>query len=157
MLRNGISRSGLPGTLLAVLLVCFPLLAGANDALQLGDYRGKVVVLDFWASWCVPCRRSFPWMNEMQAKYGDDGFVIVAVNLDNGTSDASEFLRQYPAQFTIAYDPERTLAREFGVEAMPSSFLIGRDGTVIERHLGFKTGKSDDYEAAIVSALRKEP
>jgi cytochrome c biogenesis protein CcmG/thiol:disulfide interchange protein DsbE len=155
-LRNGIFRSGLSNTLLAALLVCCPIIAGAADAPQLSDYRGKVVVLDFWASWCVPCRRSFPWMNEMQAKYGDDGFVIVAVNLDNESTDASEFLRRYPAQFTIAYDPERKLAREFAVEAMPSSFLIGRDGTVIERHLGFKTGMTDDYEAAIVSALRKD-
>jgi thiol-disulfide isomerase/thioredoxin len=134
-----------------------PIIAGATDAPQLGDYHGKVVVLDFWASWCVPCRRSFPWMNEMQRKYGDKGLVIVAVNLDNDTSDAAEFLRAYPAEFTIAYDPERKMARDFSVEAMPSSFLIDRDGAVIERHLGFKTGKTDDYEAAIVSALGNQP
>ncbi len=96
-------------------------------------------------------------MNEMQQKYGDEDLVIVAVNLDNEASDAAEFLRQYPAKFKISYDPERNLAREFEVEAMPTSFLIDRNGNVIERHLGFKTGQVDDYEAAIVSALRNKP
>jgi len=138
-------------------LIAFSAVGGAADSLQLSDYRGKVVVLDFWASWCVPCRRSFPWMNQMQKKYGDDGLVIIAVNLDNDLSDAEEFLQHYPADFSIAYDHDRKLAYEYGVEAMPSSFLIDRDGTLIERHLGFKSGKTDEYEAAIVSALRSAP
>jgi cytochrome c biogenesis protein CcmG/thiol:disulfide interchange protein DsbE len=102
----------------------------------------------------VPCRRSFPWMNEMQKKYADDGLVIIAVNLDNEASDAEKFLQQYPADFSIAYDHDRQLVQQYSVEAMPSSFLIDRDGSVIERHLGFKSGKTSDYEAAIVAALR---
>jgi thiol-disulfide isomerase/thioredoxin len=157
ILKNGIFRAGAIGILFSLLLGTFSPVAGAADSLQVSDYRGKVLVLDFWASWCVPCRRSFPWMNEMQQKYGDDGLVIVAVNLDNEASDAAEFLKAYPAEFTIAYDPTRKLARDYAVEAMPSSFVIGRDGTVIESHLGFKVAKIDEYEAAIVSALRKQP
>lgn len=155
-MSKGSFRPDVLGTLCAVLLCLIPFVTSAADSLQLSDYRGKVLVVDFWASWCVPCRRSFPWMNEMQEKYGDDGLVIVAVNLDNETSDAAEFLRHYPAAFKISYDPERKLAREFGVEAMPSSFLIDREGNIIERHLGFKTGQTDDYEAAVVSALRNK-
>ena len=157
MLKNGIFRLGTLGKLVALLICCIPLVAAATETFQSSDYRGKVVVLDFWASWCVPCRRSFPWMNEMQQKYGDDGLVIVAVNLDNDASDAAEFLKAYPAEFTIAYDPTRELARDYAVEAMPSSFVIGRDGTIIESHLGFKVAKTEEYEAAIVSALRKQP
>ena len=125
------------------------------EDLDLDQYRGKIVVLDFWASWCVPCRRSFPWMNEMQEKYADDGLVIIAVNVDNDASDADEFLQQYPPNFLIVYDKNHELVREYAVEAMPSSFLIGRDGTRIESHLGFKTAKTDEYEAAIVAALGK--
>ena len=119
--------------------------------------EGKVLVLDFWASWCVPCRRSFPWMNQMQQKYSDDGLVIIAVNLDKHASDGMSFLEAYPADFTIAYDNERQLAHEYKVQAMPSSFLIDRNGAVIESHLGFKVAKTDAYEAAIVSALGIKP
>lgn len=144
----------LAGMLAGIVLAVLPVVGSAADTLNLSDYQGKVVVLDFWASWCVPCRRSFPWMNEMQHKYADEGLVVIAVNLDNKVSDAEAFLQQYPAEFSIHYDHERQLARQYGVEAMPSSFLIGRDGTFVERHLGFKSGKTDDYEAAIVALLR---
>ena len=156
-MKKGCFRTGAIVTLFSLLLGVAPLGTAAADSLQLSDYHGKVLVLDFWASWCVPCRRSFPWMNEMQQKYGDDGLVIVGVNLDNDAADAAEFLKAYPADFTITYDPTRMLARDYAVEAMPSSFLIGRDGEIVERHLGFKVAKIDEYEAAIVSALGEKP
>jgi cytochrome c biogenesis protein CcmG/thiol:disulfide interchange protein DsbE len=142
------------GIVAATILAVMPVVGNAADAFSLDDYTGKVVVLDFWASWCVPCRRSFPWMNEMQEKYADEGLVVIAVNLDSQASDAEAFLQKYPAKFSIHYDHERQLARQYAVEAMPSSFLIGRDGTIIERHLGFKVAKTEEYEAAIVAALR---
>ena len=152
-----IIRLGIAGTFFAVLLVVIPVAGHAAGTLNLDNYRGKVVVLDFWASWCVPCRRSFPWMNEMQEKYGDDGLVIIAVNLDNQASDAERFLQQFPAKFSISYDHDRQLVHQYDVEAMPSSFLIDRDGSMIERHMGFKSGKTDEYEAAIVAALGNKP
>ena len=149
MTRNGF----LAALVLAVsLLSSVPVVAG--ETLQLEEYRGKVVLLDFWASWCVPCRRSFPWMNEMQKKYADDGLVVIAVNLDNDAAEAATFLQEYPAVFEIAYDPDKQLARSYNVQAMPTSYLLDRDGATIERHLGFKTAKTDEYEAAIVAALK---
>ena len=147
-------RLGITGAFFALLLVVIPVAGKAADTLNLDNYHGKILVLDFWASWCVPCRRSFPWMNEMQQKYGEDGLVIIAVNLDNEAADAQKFLQKYPAEFSILYDHDRQLAYEYAVEAMPSSFLIDRDGSIIERHLGFKSGKTDEYEAAIIAALR---
>jgi thiol-disulfide isomerase/thioredoxin len=119
------------------------------------QYEGKVVVLDFWASWCVPCRRSFPWLNAMQEKYADEGLAIVGVNLDMERADAEQFLREYPAMFTILYDEHQQLARQFEVVAMPSSYVIGRNGEVIARHMGFKVKEQDDYESVIVDALRE--
>jgi thiol-disulfide isomerase/thioredoxin len=119
------------------------------------QYEGKVVVLDFWASWCVPCRRSFPWLNAMQEKYADEGLAIVGVNLDMERADAEQFLREYPAMFTILYDENQQLARQFEVVAMPSSYVIGRNGEVIARHMGFKVKEQDDYESVIVDALRE--
>lgn len=129
--------------------------ARAETALDLSEYDGKVVVLDFWASWCVPCRRSFPWMNEMQKKYGDDGLVIIGVNMDADAGEASVFLNDYPADFKIIYDPDGNLAREYDVIAMPSSYIIGRDGKRVTRHLGFKVKQQDEYEALLVETLGK--
>jgi thiol-disulfide isomerase/thioredoxin len=154
---NGFASSRrLIGIFAASLLCAIPFAGNTADSLDLSNYRGKVVVLDFWASWCVPCRRSFPWMNEMQQKYADNGLVVIAVNLDSQASDAEAFLQHYPAEFSIFYDSERQLARQYAVEAMPSSFLVGRGGTIIGRHMGFKFGKIDDYEAAIVAALHSD-
>ena len=107
-----------------ILLVWFGQAVAADSDFDLDGHAGKVVLVDFWASWCVPCRRSFPWMNEMQQKYADDGLIIIAVNLDNNSTDAVKFLRDYPAKFRIVYDTDKELAREYGVQAMPSSFLI---------------------------------
>lgn len=125
--------------------------------LQLEKYRGKVVVVDFWASWCVPCRRSFPWMNVMQAKYGDRGLVIIGVNVDRDRAAADKFLAEVPADFRIHYDSQAVIAKSFGVEAMPSSYIIGRDGDIVTRHLGFKVKKQDEYEAILVEALGDTP
>ena len=130
--------------------------AVANTDLNLEQHAGKVVVVDFWASWCVPCRRSFPWMNEMHKKYAEQGLVIIAVNLDNSPDDATLFLKDYPALFEIVYDTDKLIAREYGVQAMPSSFLLGRDGEITEAHLGFKVKQQAEYEAAIVEALAEQ-
>jgi cytochrome c biogenesis protein CcmG, thiol:disulfide interchange protein DsbE len=126
----------------------------AADSLSPG--AGKVVLVDFWASWCEPCRHSFPWMNEMQKKYAHDRLVIVAVNVDNDRAAAERFLDENPTELEIRYDDDRLLARRFEVVAMPSSFLLDENGEVVERHLGFKVLKQDEYEAAIKAALGKE-
>ena len=141
--------------ILAALFAWSPLNADIN-ALDLARYDGKVVLVDFWASWCVPCRRSFPWMNDMHREYADNGLVIIAVNLDRDTQDAAAFLARYPASFEITYDPAAELAKEYGIEVMPSSFIIGRDGALIEQHAGFKVKQQVDYEAVLRDALGLE-
>ena len=133
-----------------------PNVAFSEERFNLDGYSGKVVLIDFWASWCGPCRQSFPWMNDMHAKYHDDGLVVVAVNVDNDLAAANQFLADYPARFDIHFDEDKSLAREYEVAAMPSSFLIGRGGRVVEQHLGFKVSEQDEYEAAIQAALNAE-
>jgi len=93
----------------------------------------------------------------MYSKYAEDGLVIVGVNLDANREDATAFLKEYPADFQIHFDNNAELAKEFGVEAMPSSFVIGRDGQMKARHLGFKVKRQDEYEAILVDALGETP
>jgi len=117
--------------------------SGTGDPLDLAALKGQVVYLDFWASWCVPCRESFPWMNRMQAELGRDGLTVIAVNVDRDRADAEQFLHDHPAQFRIVYDPQGLLPENFGVRGMPTSFLIDRGGRVESRHEGFRLRDRD--------------
>jgi thiol-disulfide isomerase/thioredoxin len=128
----------------------------SSTILNLEAYKGKVVYLDFWASWCVPCRKSFPWMNAMQAKYEKDGLVVIGVNVDRDAKAAQKFLKKAPADFNIVYDPEGKLASQYELEAMPSSFLYRRDGTLHESHLGFRDDDRDTLERMIQTLLQEK-
>ena len=128
----------------------------SSQQLDLSAYRGKVVYLDFWASWCAPCRRSFPWMNEMKAKYQDDGLVIIGVNVDSEPGLADEFLAETPASFRIIRDPDGRLARRFELLGMPNSFLINRDGEVVAKHVGFRSDSPEKYERQLRQLLGME-
>ncbi|MHC9512160.1 TlpA disulfide reductase family protein [Kangiella sp. M94] len=107
------------------------------EQLNLEQYHGKVVYVDFWASWCDPCRQSFPVMNDLQETYGEDNFVIIAINEDSEPGAAEQFLAQYPANFTIFYDQNGELAKYFKVDAMPTSYLLDQTGAAKYRHRGF--------------------
>ena len=87
--------------LVAALLLAIPSASAGDTIINLDDYQGKVVVVDFWASWCVPCRRSFPWLDEMQSKYGEQGLVVIGVNMDADPSEAEAFLQEFPVRFRI--------------------------------------------------------
>ena len=115
--------------------------------------NGKLVYVDFWASWCVPCKQSFPWMNEMQAKYAERGLHVLAINVDTKQSDAEKFLAQVPAQFQVAFDASGATPKQFAVKGMPSSYLIDGAGRTVYTHSGFRESDKTAIEAAIVAAL----
>lgn len=131
-------------------------LPAASGNIQLNQYKGKVVYLDFWASWCVPCRHSFPWMNDMQKKYKAGGLEVVTINLDKKRALADRFLKEIPANFTVAFDPEGITAESYNVMGMPSSYLINRNGDIVYRHIGFQQNKAAELEAQIVKALKQK-
>jgi thiol-disulfide isomerase/thioredoxin len=113
-------------------------LARAEPPPELQPVEGRVIWVDFWASWCVPCRRSFPWLNSMQRKYGPQGLQIIAVNLDKERKLADAFLAEVPAEFALRFDAGADLAKQFAVQTMPSSFLLDADGNVLEKHLALR-------------------
>ena len=116
---------------------------------DLSELKGQVIYLDFWASWCTPCRKSFPWMNEMQNKYKKDGLKIVAVNLDKSRDLIDKFLLRTPAEFTIAFDPGGQLAQSYNLVGMPTSYLIDRLGHIQATHIGFRKKDKAKLEAKI--------
>jgi thiol-disulfide isomerase/thioredoxin len=133
----------------------FALPDAAAKTVSLDALKGHVVYVDFWASWCGPCRRSFPWMNAMQAKYGARGLEIVAINVDKRRADADRFLAQVPAQFTTLFDPAGATPERFDVKAMPSSILIDADGNVALVEEGFRDERRDALEARIRALLER--
>lgn len=127
--------------------------AGEPAAPELSALHGKVVYLDFWASWCAPCRQSFPWMNELQKRYADRGLTVIAVNVDHERADAEKFLRKLPPAFQIRFDPDGDLARRFDVHGMPTSVVLDRSGKARYTHIGFRNADAAQYEQQIQQLL----
>ena len=135
----------------------FPDLAGFNLEGKLpADLKGKVVLVDFWASWCGPCKESFPAMEDLYQRYGDKGLVIVAVNVDETAGAMSDFLKEHKASFTILRDASKKLVSAANIPSMPSSFIVGPDGKVVSAHKGFH-GKDTvkEYTDEIEGLLNK--
>lgn len=124
-----------------------------NGDVSSDKLAGKVVYLDFWATWCEPCRASFPWMNDLHSAYEDSGLVVIAVNMDRDRAKVEKFLAKAPARFTIGYDPHGDLAKLYGVQGMPSTYLIDRHGQLVMSHIGFREKDKEELRAQIETAL----
>lgn len=130
--------------------------AFADTVLDLAAFHGQVVYVDFWASWCAPCLESFPWMNHIQEEFGREGLVVIAVNVDHERADAERFLKQHAAHFHIIFDPQGLAPEKFGVQRMPTSILIDRDGEVRLRHEGFRLMDRESLEQQIRALIRAQ-
>jgi thiol-disulfide isomerase/thioredoxin len=150
--RLGVVARGFLG-LLGVLVL--GTLAQAAD-LDLNAYRGKVVYLDFWASWCGPCKQSFPWMETLKDTYGRQGLAVIAVNLDMDRADADKFLDRFRPTFEVRFDPKGELAALYKVRAMPSSVLIDRHGVARFTHEGYRPVDGAAYETQVQELLAEK-
>lgn len=121
--------------------------------LNLQEYKGKVLYLDFWASWCPPCAKSFPFINQLHQQYQSQGLQVLGINLDESTEEAEQFLSKYPAEFTIVSDLSKHCAENIGVAAMPSTYLIDRKGVIRYIHLGFRASETAELRAKVEQLL----
>ena len=127
----------------------FDLAMADGKPVSLASLRGSVVYVDFWASWCVPCKRSFPWMNALNDRHRGERFAIVAINVDKRRPDAERFLRDVPATFPVVFDAAGTTPAAFDVKGMPSSYLIDRNGIIVSVEEGFP----DEHVAALEARI----
>ena len=133
----------------------FTLKSRQGENLRLEDFRGQVVMLNFWASWCGPCRQEMPLMDEIYEQYKDLGFTVLAVNVDENREEAHRFLDSVPVSYPILYDPESRVSEQYNVQAMPTTVMIDRNGNARFLHYGYKPGYEDDYEQQIRQLVRE--
>lgn len=164
----------LPATALLALVACFSL-SGASGAgapaaapefrlasraggeVSLSGLRGQVVMINFWASWCGPCRQEFPALDQIYAKYRPMGFTLLAINVESEQSDAERFLGQQSVSFPILFDPANKVSGDYGVRAMPTTVLVDRQGRVRWQHMAYKPGDEAKYIEQVRAALREKP
>jgi thiol-disulfide isomerase/thioredoxin len=124
---------------------------------ELARLRGEVLWIDFWASWCGPCAGSIPFLNALDAELGARGLRILGVNLDEDPRDAAEFLESHPARFALAADPTGECPRRFGVDAMPSAYLVDRRGVVRHVQRGFRARDTAALRRLVEALLAEGP
>jgi len=124
---------------------------GAN--IRLKDLRGKVVMINFWATWCAPCRKELPLLNTLYNKYKSKGFVLLGVNIDEKSSLAKKMIKELKINFPVLYDNTQSTSESYDLQAMPSTFIVDKNGVIRFSHYGYKTGYEKKYEKDVKSLL----
>ena len=133
----------------------FSLDSQSGKPLSLAQFKGQVVMLNFWASWCGPCRQEMPLLDNIYKKYSKAGFTMIGVNVEPDTKAANDWLRQTPVSFPIVYDTQSKVSELYGVSGMPSTVIVDRKGTVRMIHRGYKPGDEEEYLNSIRSLMRE--
>ncbi|SHF23528.1 Thiol-disulfide isomerase or thioredoxin [Microbulbifer donghaiensis] len=133
----------------------FTLASNKGDNLRLAEQRGDVIMLNFWASWCGPCRKEMPLLDELNARYAAAGFQVWGVNVDAERADAEKMLGKIPVDFPILFDSAGNVSKLYGIDAMPSSVFIDRDGNVRQIHRGYRDGDEAAYKKIIKELIRE--
>jgi peroxiredoxin len=133
----------------------FTLKSAGGENIRLSEYRGQVVLINFWASWCGPCRQEMPHLDAIHQKYAALGFTVFGVNVEQNRTLADKVLRDIPVTFPILFDDDNLVSQLYDVDAMPVTLLVDRDGEIRFMHKGYKPGYEQQYEQQ-VRALVKE-
>ncbi len=133
----------------------FTLKSHAGKNLKLSEHRGEVVLINFWASWCGPCRQEMPLLSELHNKYKALGFTVLGVNVEQDTSDAKKLLKEMPVSFPVVFDDKSVVSKQYDVVAMPSTVLVDRNGKMRYLHKGYKPGEEEIYLEMVRSLIRE--
>ena len=133
----------------------FTLKSDSGKNLKLSEHRGEVVLINFWASWCGPCRQEMPLLSELHDKYKSLGFTVLGVNVEQDSSDARKLLRDMPVSFPVLFDSDSTVSKQYDVVAMPSTVLVDRNGKMRYLHKGYKPGEEEIYLEMVRSLIRE--
>lgn len=133
----------------------FTLKSQGGSNYKLSELRGEVVMINFWASWCGPCRQEMPYLEELYARYKDMGFTILGVNIEEDSSKAQSLLKDIPVSFPVLFDTQNEVSRLYQVSAMPSTVMIDRDGNMRYLHRGYKPGYEQDYQEQIRTLIKE--
>ena len=129
------------------------LTALSGESIRIADLKGQVVLLDFWASWCIPCRRSFPEVDALHRELQPKGLTVIAVNVDEQQKNAYTFLEKYPHTMTVAFDPKGAAARAFDLQAMPSSMIVDRRGRIRFTHEGYTDKTISQFRSEVLQLI----
>jgi len=134
----------------------FTLQSNKGQQVALAQLKGKVVMVNFWATWCVPCRQEMPHLEALYKKYNSLGFELLAVNVEkNNAEGARKWLEETPVTFPVLFDPENQVTKLYKVQTMPSTVIIGRNGTMRFIHQGYKPGYEGEYQTEVRALLRE--
>ena len=133
----------------------FTLKSNSGKNIKLSELRGQVVMINFWASWCGPCRQEMPLLDQLYQRYQPMGFTLLGVNVEEDSSAADKILKEIPVSFPVLYDNKSKVSESYQVQAMPSTFLIDRDGKLRYLHKGYRPGTEEDYQKQIRELIRE--
>lgn len=133
----------------------FTLKSRSGENVKLSEQRGTVVMINFWASWCGPCRKEMPIIDALYKKYSKYGFTVLGVNVDDKEQNAIRTLKKIPVEFPILFNPENSIAELYGVSAMPTTIFVDRNGNKRYIHAGYKVGEEVIYEKIIKKLIRE--
>ena len=133
----------------------FQLAARGGKTIDLAQYKGQVVMINFWATWCGPCRQEMPLLESIYKKYNKMGFTLIGVNVEPDTKPVESFLKETPVSFPIAFDTKSEVSKMYEVSGMPSTVIVDRKGKVSVIHHGYKPGDENVYQDAIRKLVRE--
>ena len=133
----------------------FALKSASGENLRLSEMRGEVVMINFWASWCAPCRQEMPLLDELYNQYQPMGFTILGVNVEEDPTQAKQMLKDNPVNFPVLFDDKSAVSKLYDVVAMPSTVLVDRDGNVRYLHRGYKPGYEETYQQQVRALIRE--
>lgn len=133
----------------------FTLMNRSGEMVSLNDFRGQVVLINFWATWCAPCRKEMPFLEQIYQRYERLGVTLLGVNVEDGPEGAKAFLKETPVTFPVLFDMDKAVSDLYGVEAMPTTILVDRQGKVRFVHYGYQAGYENDYQDQIRILVRE--